>query len=73
MAVSKRPARAQTVQELKYETLLVYIDSAYLLLSASYFPIAAMTDIFGELGLSGNIPYKQFFGGGSDSGGGGTS
>mgnify|MGYP003473453894 CR=1 FL=1 len=69
-ALSKRPARAQTVQELKYDTLLVYLDNAYLMAGNAWFFMAAAADVFGELGVSGNIPYKAFFGGGAGSGGG---
>ncbi len=68
--LSRRPAQAQTVQELKYETLLVYLDNAFDMAGNAWFFMAAAADVFGELGLSGNIPYKTFFGGGSGSGGG---
>ncbi|MCC6153990.1 MAG: hypothetical protein IT367_09545 [Candidatus Hydrogenedentes bacterium] len=68
--VTRRPAAAQTVQQLKYETLLVYIDNAYTLALGGLVGAANISNIFFDLG--GSIPYKNFFGG-SGSGGGGTS
>ncbi len=69
-ALSKRPARAQTVQQLKFDTLLVYIDNVFTYAQSGLLAGAYIADLFGDLGPS--IPYKNFFGGsGSGSGGGG--
>ncbi|MCC6797003.1 MAG: hypothetical protein IT366_17945 [Candidatus Hydrogenedentes bacterium] len=67
--LTRRPATAQTVQELKYDTLLVYIQNAYTLAFGGIVGAANISNIFFELG--GSIPYKNFFGGGGSSSGGG--
>ena len=68
--VTKRPARAQTVQQLKFETLLVYIDSAFMFATSGLLGLSYVADLFGELGPS--IPYKNFYGGSGSGGGTGT-
>ena len=70
--VTRRPAAAQTVQQLKYDTLLIYIENAYTLAFGGLVGIANVANI--AFDISGSLPYKNFFGGGgSTSGGGGTS
>ena len=69
-ALSKRPARAQTVQQLKFDTQLVYIQNAFIFAQSGLLAGAYVADLFGDLGNS--IPYKNFYGnGGAGSGGGG--
>jgi len=53
--LTKTPSQAQTVQQLKFDTLLQYLTNALTL--------------FADLGttansISGALPYKAFFGGG---------
>ncbi|NUM56599.1 MAG: hypothetical protein HUU46_23460 [Candidatus Hydrogenedentes bacterium] len=69
--VTKSPRMAQTVQQLKYDTLLVYLTNGINLVFGSF---ASLGEVSNSLqGLITVLPYKNFYGGGTTSGGGGTS
>ena len=69
--VSKRPSKAQTVQQLKFDTILVYLNNFLSLTDATW-------ALFGDISNNGiqpliaTLPYKNYFGGGGDTGGGTT-
>lgn len=68
--VTRGPQKAQTVQQLKYETLLVYMLNGLELVFGSF---AALGETSNALqGLIETLPYKGYFGGGG-SGTGTTS
>lgn len=69
--LTQKPATAQTVQQLKYETLLVYMESAYIFADGGLQFFYRANNFFAD--LSPNIPYKNFFGSGGGSGGGGNT
>lgn len=69
--VTRRPAAAQTVQELKYDTWLVYIENFYTLIDGGMVFMAQVSNFMAELGPT--LPYKGFFGGGGGTDGGATT
>ena len=66
LAISKSPKQAQTVQQLKYETILIYMTNGLGLISGL---MANVADLSNSLeNFAGSLPYKGFF-----NGGGGTT
>lgn len=71
--VGKSPQQAQTVQQLKYETLLVYLTNGFDLILGNMVNLAEVSNSLE--GFIGALPYKGVFGGGggTDTGGGDTT
>jgi hypothetical protein len=69
--LTKSPQRAQTVQQLKYETLLVYLSNG---ISLTFGMFANLGETSNAIqGLIGVLPYKSFYNGGDGTSGGTTS
>lgn len=60
--ISRSPRRAQTALQLKYDTILVYLENGLFLTLSLYSTLAAASSNFN--GLIQVLPYKGFFGGG---------
>ena len=70
--ITRTPCKAQTAQQLKFETIMVYLNN-FLSLQGGLYSILGELSNEGITPLIGTLPYKQYFGGGgTDTGGGGT-
>ena len=65
VSVSRSPRQAQTVQQLKYDTLLVYLNNGVSLIFGMITNLAETTNSLQS--FPGTLPYKGYFGGGGGS------
>lgn len=69
--VTRSPKKAQTVQQLKFDTILVYVTNGFNLVFGIGNNIGETSNAL--QGLVDVLPYKNFYGGGGTNSGGGIT
>ena len=64
-SISRAPRQAQTVQQLKYDTLLVYLNNGLTIVFGLFSTLGETSNALEN--FPGTLPYKGWFSGGGDT------